>query len=240
MKLSKSFTVVFSLLIALMFFSSCNKDEQVYEEITEEDAVEIIESSMQKSTGGITETTEKYAEDLENDITLNDLCNTPYNESYTFTNNGIITANYTFNWQYELACSDPVNIPQSATFSANSSGSYNTQRINSNDSSESAFAVTGLQPGASFFVFNGTYKRAGSQDITTSLNARSISSELNMTLGDIFINKSTFEIDSGSGNFTLTGTNQGNSFSFEGSLLFNGNGVATLILNGNTYQIDIN
>jgi len=47
-------------------------------------------------------------------------------------------------------------------------------------------------------------------------------------------------IESGTATFTLTGaTPKKGNFSFAGSLVFNGNGTATLTINGTAYSIDL-
>jgi hypothetical protein len=54
------------------------------------------------------------------------------------------------------------------------------------------------------------------------------------------ISKSTYEIIAGEGTVTVTGENSGgNSFSFTGSIVFNGDGTATLTLNGTEYTINL-
>jgi hypothetical protein len=66
-----------------------------------------------------------------------------------------------------------------------------------------------------------------------------MTSVLIVNLTDIIIDKSTSTITSGTASLILTGTSQNASFSIEGSLIFNGNDTATLIINENTYVINI-
>jgi hypothetical protein len=89
-------------------------------------------------------------------------------------------------------------------------------------------------------MLNGTYNRSGSQ--TSKVRDRnSFTSELDMTLASLSVNKNTLQIDGGTGTFTLTGSVAGGgSFSYEGSITFLGNGMATITINGETYEIDLN
>ena len=244
MKNSNFKSIFLAIILVLGIFSCSNDDDSnddLNNQITEEEASEIIETSLKSDTGGLTETTKSYSDDLENDITLNDLCNTLYNDTFSFSySNNFVDAGYTVNWEYELTC-NALNVPQSAVFSSTSSGTYNTQRISSNDTSMSSFNITGLQPSANAYTFNGQYKREGSQVFTTINQTRTFTSTLTVDISNITVDKVDYEIISGSGNATLNITmNNGNTFLFEGALTFNGNGTATLSLNGNTYTLTLN
>lgn len=243
MTITESIKTLFFLTITTFFLTSCSKDDDTITstEITDEEAVELVEASLQKSTGGLNETTKSYSEELTTDITLNELCDTLYEETFPYTFNGnFIEAEYNIDWSYQMNCNN-LNIPETVEFDATSSGTYTTQRIESNDSSQASFNISGLQPTADAYVFNGNFKRDGNQKITINQKTKSINSALSIEITDITVEKVAYEIISGNGLLNLTGTtNEGNSFSFEGSIIFNGNGAATLTLNGNTYEISLN
>lgn len=242
MNLSKSNLKVILLLITTFYLTSCSKDNQpiVFNEVTEEDAVELIEASLQKSTGGLNETTKTYSEELATDITLNESCDTAYEESFTYSYNAnSIQADYLTNWSYQMTCTD-LDVPQSAVFEASSTGNYTTTRIVSEDAMETSARISGLQPSSLTLIFSGSFKREGAQKITTNFNIRNLSSSLRVDFTDLIVDKSTYAIISGTGTASLTGVNQNNSFLFEGSVVFNGNGSATLTINGNSYEININ
>jgi hypothetical protein len=131
-------------------------------------------------------------------------------------------------------------VVQSATFTSASSGLYTKPRIESDDSSTFSATVTGLQSSSSTITYNATFERIGTQQLTTNLNTRSVSSDFSATIVDLIVGKSDYEVDSGTGTFSLTGTtNQGN-FSYNGSIVFNGDNTATITINGNQYTIDLN
>ena len=223
--------------------SSCseNDDNTVTPETTElseEEAVELIESSLQKSTGGFNDTSKTFSESLTTDITINEDCSVIYNDTYVVNyNESIVQASYTVDWSYEMTCNS-IGIPQSVEFSSSTDGNYTTQHIISDDNSTSYFEILGLQPSSETMVLNGNYERNGMQELTI-VNTRSVTSILTLSLTDIVIDKSTSTITSGTASLTLTGTSQNASFLFEGSLIFNGNETATLIINENTYVINI-
>ncbi|MCS4436678.1 hypothetical protein [Aquiflexum gelatinilyticum] len=208
--------------------------------LTEEEAVEIIEGFLAEKSAGMEETTSEYARTYQEEISLNVQCNQQIADSYYFTNNGsVVQADYKYNWNFTLNCSG-LSVPQSAVFSSTGSGTYTTARIASDDSSTFTATVTGLQPSSSTMIFNATYQREGTQQLTTNQNTRSLSSDFNASIVDLIIGKSDFEVESGTGSFTLSGsTNQGN-FNYDGSLVFNGDNTATITINGNQYTIDLN
>jgi hypothetical protein len=139
-----------------------------------------------------------------------------------------------------MSCTD-LDTPETAEFNATSSGTYSTQKIESSDASQTSFSILGLESTSENYVFNGNFKRDGNQQITINQNTRSLNSAVYLEIVNLNVDKVNYEIISGSGTLTLTGkANQGNSFSFEGTLIFNGNETATLTLNGTSYEINLN
>lgn len=215
---------------------SCQKEESL--DMTEAEAVEIIETSLQKNSGGMVESTEAYTEKLVND-TVQANCSTFYQDSFDFAyESGFVEANYAVCWSFEFSCS-PLNVPQSAQFDVVSSGSYQTNRLNSNDNIIANLTATGLNPGSAGVIYNGNFDRSGQQQINMNLNNRNLSSTVNINIQDLYVSKSNYQIQSGTAQVELTGTDQNNNFSYSGSLVFTGSGNATLYLNSNSYSIDL-
>ena len=85
MKTLKFATTVLCVSIFSLGLTSCSNDDETItnpDNLTEAEAVEIVSSSLQKSTGGVTETSKSYSEELTVDITLNELCDTLYQENF--------------------------------------------------------------------------------------------------------------------------------------------------------------
>lgn len=239
----KKLKILFALVIGLVMFSCSDDDDNSMVEtqaITEEEAVEIVEKSLAEESAGLEETTFEYAQKYEQEVSQNVQCNQQVTDSYMYSYNGtLVQTSYDFNWDFTITC-NAFNVPQSATFNSSGSGTYTTPRIESDDSSTFMATVTGLQPTSSVLTYNATFERVGTQQLTTNQTTRSVTSDFNATLVDLVVGKSDYEVDSGTGTFTLTGsTNQGN-FSYDGSIVFNGNQTATLTINGNQYTIDLN
>lgn len=238
----KNSKILVAVLLGSFIFSCSNGDDSVTETqtLTEEEAVEIVAASLAKESAGLNETTYEYAKTYEEEVSLNAQCNQQVSDSYNFSHNGsVVQAVYNYNWSFTINCNG-LNVPQSATFNSSGNGIYTTPRIESDDFSAFTATVSGLQPSSSTMTFNATYLREGTQQLTTNLNTRSVSNDFNATIVDLIVGKSDYEVDSGTGTFTLSGsTNQGN-FSFDGSILFNGDNTALVSINGNQYTINLN
>lgn len=239
----KSSKILFAIIGGLFIVSCSDNDDNTMTQtqaITEEEALEIVEASLAEESAGIEETTYEYAKTYEEETSLEVQCDQEVSDSYTFTYNGaIVQAAYDFNWSYIISCNE-LSVPQSASFNSSGSGTYTTARIESDDSSRFTATVTGLQPTSSAIIFNATFQRDGTQQLKTNQISKSVTSEFNSTLVDLVVSKSDYEVDSGMGTFTLTGSSNEGNFSFEGSLVFNGDNTATVIINGNEYTIDLN
>jgi hypothetical protein len=226
--------VFFSFFSLIMLFSACQKEES--SPMTEEEAVEIVEASLQKNTGGLAKTTEDFTEELVTD-TVNNSCGTAHQDNFTFNyDNFNIEADYAVNWSYNITC-NAFNIPESAALTVSSTGTYTTLRMNSADNLSASLNITGMEWTAANVVFNGSFGRSGTQQITTNLSNRSLSSDIAITLNNINVSKSSYTIQSGSATVSLSGSDQGVPFSYNGVIVFNGSDDATLTMNGNNYNI---
>jgi hypothetical protein len=221
-----------AFILSMCILSSCSKTK----EFTQEDAADIIEKSIEKDTYGVSEMITKFSENLVN--TYSSYPCDQYDTSYSFISSGpLVNADYQINWDYTLICG--LDVPSAAELNATISGSYSTNRINSNDNSNASLNVTGIEFSASSLNFNGSLSRNGTQTISINSKTRNVTSNINIELTNVSVNKSSFAIESGTGSVVISGNNGDDSFSFSGSIEFNGNGNATLTINGNTYQISV-
>ena len=237
MTFSKIFLASF---IALVSLSSCSKKDIIAnKELSADEAVEIISVALQSNTAGVTYSMEKYSEELTTDITINEICDSLYARTHQFDHNGtLVQSAYTINSSYEMTCIAG-NIPQSVAVSYDTEGTFNSQRIGSDDSSVLTAQVNGLSPSETLLTLSGNYSRTGTQDLSL-VNSRSVSSTVELDLTAVEIDKEINRITYGEASVTLTGSTESVNFSFTGSIVFNGNEQATLILNNSTYIIDLN
>jgi hypothetical protein len=147
-----------------------------------------------------------------------------------------ITYSYAFNSSRTLTCDN--GIPQQFAYQFTGSSAYTAPRISSDDSSAGQFTITGLQPAATQYTFNETYIRKGSENSLVG-NQMSFTSTITIQASNLIVDKSTQQILSGTAAVSISGsTSGGKSFSYSGTLTFNGSQTATLVLgSGNTYSI---
>ncbi|HMQ49506.1 MAG TPA: hypothetical protein PKA00_18725 [Saprospiraceae bacterium] len=247
MKNNRFFSInTLSILTALAFalsLFSCdreNKDNTENLVIEEAEVVEVMEGALKTSSDGMAEDMEEavyLAQEYEEKSGGN-----PCGESFDSTvvynvANSYITAAYTSNWGWTVICND-FNVPSEIDFTRASAGTYETTRMLSDDSSNGNWNISNLILGDAY-VFNGVYTRQGSQESKVN-EQRAFSSLLSIEVDSINIDKGNQEILSGIASFTLTATGpEGATSTFEGDIVFNGGGSVTLIINGNSYNIDL-
>ena len=221
----------FAILISISLFS-CRGE--VLETISESEAAEVIQSAISAETEGLVMQVEDVTEIAQ---TYLDSCGKVYDNQVNKNQNfGVRSYDYTFSWNWQMTCNS-LGVPQTLSIGYDADGQYDTPRMTSDDESDGTFIISGLELSAPDYVFNGTVTRSGSQSSKIG-NQSSFSSQLAITTTNLTYNKSDDEIASGTADVTISGTDQnGNSFSYTGQVVFNGNNTATLTINGTSYPI---
>ena len=148
---------------------------------------------------------------------------------------------YTYNLQYNyvVICGTDSK-PDSLSSSLIYSGSFNSANLSSSNSGSSIFGVSGLDSAAADFVINGEYKSSGSfsSKIDTANHG---SNNIDIAIKVLTLKKPSRTIVSGTASIAVSGSvPKRGSFNYTGTLVFNGDGTATLTLNGTVYKINLN
>jgi hypothetical protein len=248
-RITHLFFISFALL-AFSFFTSCSKTEATPEtdsyieneptselQMSEEEVAEIIEASLSQSKGGMTKEMESTTEDIET-MALNELCDSILSDTRIFEYNGLqIQASSEASWTFDLNCT-PFGLPQSAIISIESAISFNSPRISSEGTSTFTGDIAGLQFSSPSIIWNGTYSRTGSYDFNFQQSNNGYST-IDLALTAVTLNKQSLIISSGSGIFTIEITSNDNTSTIEGTITFNGDQTATLVINGMEFIIDL-
>ncbi len=223
--------------------TSCNKEtEEPQNVLNEDEIVAVVEGALLSDTDGLAAQSEDAVYVAEQYTTKDALGGGPCGETKDSTVNysysdARITAAYTSTFVWTLNCNN-ASIPQSLDFDRTANGNYETARMISNDNATGDWLVENIVLGANY-VINGTYVRQGTQTSKVR-NLNAFSSNLQVVLDDLNLDKGTHRIVSGIASFTLSGSGTGGrSFSYDGDLVFNGNGSVTIIVNGNSHTIDL-
>ncbi|NMH27800.1 hypothetical protein [Flavobacterium silvaticum] len=239
----KSFLAATAILGGFILSNCSNDDAATPVNNEEQDAVDAITYSVSSESNGLARTMESasaYADEqavyTENPALE---CGMPYNSNFTDSFSG---TNYSYNYsaarQAELNCTtegEPATLLYSATYS----GTYDTPRMASDDSADASLTISGLETTSASVTFTGSYERNGTQ-VSKIRNQNTFESTLTYSLDSVVFGKTSHNIESGSAAVTFIGTSStGNTYNYSGNITFNGDGTATLEINGNTYTITL-
>jgi len=229
-----------AVLVAFVFASlalvSCNKDpEEVQALISDSEAAEIVETAVAERSAGATMPTEDMAELLAS-LSCGEPGDTTFQHSGT-PGPGTYTGTFEIGWL--VTCSN-LGVPQSATFTLDGNTSFSVTRWAGSGSGSGGLTATGLNPAATAYIFDGTYTTSRTLTGTLRVADPTISTTTVLTLSALTIRKSDKVITGGTGTVQITATTaKGASRTVNGTLVFNGDGTATVTVNGysHTFQL---
>lgn len=224
--------------VCLSFLAACRKSpEEIAALISESEAAEIAEASVAERTAGATMPAVDMAAILETTLQT---CGVPGDTSFQRSQNSAAAGyQYTFNLGWLVQCND-LNIPQSASVDVSGAGSFTTPHWSGSDQTAGSLTFTGLAPSAPDYVANGSYTLTG--DLTGSLRRvdPTFACVTEISLTNLTLRKSDYHITGGTGTLEITASNgQGNSQTLSGTLVFNGDGTATVTVNGHSHTFQL-
>jgi hypothetical protein len=208
--------------------------------VSNADAAKMVANSLSVSTNGVVNIVGDVTLDAASLIRTHAGCGTTQADTISRQSPAGSSTTYTYNskYNYTVNCGSN-NKPDSLLSSLIYSGSNSTSSMSSSNSGSSIFKVAGLDSAATSFVVNGEYKSSGSFASKTDTASHG-NNNIDIVITSLTITKASRSITSGTGTISVTGdTPKSGSFSYTGTLVFNGNNVATLTLNGKTYKINL-
>lgn len=146
--------------------------------------------------------------------------------------------NYKLNYTHKLNCNTS-NLPDNITGSLTYSGKFTGPKLISNFNGSRTYRITGLTPAADKHIFNGEYKCYNNYKFKTDTTNNG-TANIYFGVKDLIVSKANHSIISGSAMIMITGSSSKKAnFTYNGTLIFNSS-TATLKLNGDEYNIDIN
>lgn len=150
----------------------------------------------------------------------------------------LITYDYDYSYYYQLTCNDS-DVPTSLVSSITFDGEFDAPRLASAHSGSSYLTITALDDEATSYIVNGSYERDGTFE-SKIRNKNTSSSSVEIMIEDVVVNKTTKEIEGGTGTVVIYGEVTGKgSFSYRGSISFNGDGTITIVISGEKYVVDL-
>ncbi len=246
MKIIKTTSIFVAAFVTLI---SCQKAEMednslaaVNSAVSAEEASTMIQYAISSETAGLS----TLLTDLSS---LTKTKNTPSycgkSKDSTITNSKSSASNlhsytYSMNWSWMLNCSSS-KVPSNFTNKSVISGQYKAPKVSSTDKGESNMTISGLEAQSSNYKYTGTYSKNGTQSLSI-VQAKDVTSTITLNITDIQVNKSTLKIQSGGkASVVIEGkSTTGKTFSYTGTIVFNGNGSATININGSKeYNVQI-
>ncbi len=232
----KSIPTFFFLMIILLTLASCDKKEAIVEALNETEAVEIITTGLQTYAGGLTSNLELLAEQLVTAVKSGELCDSLYSESINKAYSTLqVEASYDTELSYELTC-NTVGIPMSATFSTSGDLMYEAAKVISEDEMIFTGTASSLSLMEPSILIVGDFEKEGIQTLEL-MEQKTINSQFEVEVKAVEISKHNYEIESGTGVFSLTGMSNGEAFFYSGEIIFKGSKMATLSIEGTAYDV---
>lgn len=226
-------------LMAALAFTSCNKREVLSNtEFSEDEVVELVSNAMAYDAYGIASDVEEVAKTTMDDIYTSYECNVTVDSSFTKSlSYGNASGDFNFAWEWTPTCNSSDIITQ-LDFASDYNGIYSTNRVDGEDNSVSSYVITSFLPLSTPLVINGSTSRSGEQ-VVTLRHSKDVSSTITFDLVDIEVDKINFEIESGTASFVFVAeVDESLDVNYVGSIEFHGNGQATIIINGESYDVE--
>ncbi|HTF19547.1 MAG TPA: hypothetical protein VK658_15825 [Chryseolinea sp.] len=221
--------------------AACNEDEASNSISSDEAAAIVAVSLSSNGVNSISSTSAQYASDaLDGDVggRVATCGFTEALEYSTESDEGAVNAfSFDFDYAFELKCEG--DEPSALGVGLNYTGDFTSFNHSFDCSGLATLQLDGLHSEAAAFEMNGEYKYNGT--FVDKQKNQSVSSNIVMTLTDIAISKSLYQITTGKGSYSISGTvpSKG-SFKYSGEIVFLGAGQAEVSVNGVVYVADMN
>lgn len=227
------------LILVCLLIISCSEDEPRIIGLTEEEAAEEVSSLLIGDVNGIAgdirglagaATRKSNAGRTECGV----LFDTLINYDYAGPN---IQFDLEFSYNYGLNCSN--NIPEQLTFDFSTASNYDGPRIARTGESSGSATADGLRLLDTQYDLNASFESSSTIN-QKERDQKTFSGESTVTLTNLLIDKTTFEIQSGEATIISTGTNSDNeTYQFNASVTYQGDGVALVMIQERQFSIDL-
>ncbi len=222
------------LALAAALLISCRKNSEEAPVLLQDDeAAEVVETAVSGRSAGATMPGTDMTTLVESGLPgCGETGDTTLQRSNTA---GPFTYNCSYQLSWVVNCNN-FNIPQSADISLQGNGSFNGQRWSGSQSSNGALNLSGLNPQATEYTVNGSYTRQGELTGNLRHSNPTLNTSTDVNLSGMTIRKSDKQIAGGNGTALITASNgKGQTQTINATLIFNGDGTATVTVNGYSY-----
>ena len=221
--------------------AACSDDEQK-NSISSDEAASIVAVSLASNgVNSISSQSAQYAADASDGTVGGRVATCGFKDALDFSSasdaGAINTYSFDFKYNFEVTCA--ADQPAALAVSLNYNGDFTSTNHAFDCDGLATLSLEGLQADASAFKMNGEYKYNGT--FVDKDKNQTVSSNVTMKLTDISISKSLYQITSGTGSYSISGSvpSKG-SFKYNGEIKFLGSGQAEVSVNGVVYVADMN
>lgn len=229
---------IFLLLLVTSFFPACKKDnENPAELLTEAEAAELVEAAASERTAGLGQTTSIMTGILANP---GDFCGQTNDTSFQRSQSiGPVTYFAGYDIQWTVNCNN-LNVPQNAQVDLTEVRNFSSTRWDGAGAGSGDLTVSGLNPSSTACTFNGAYATNGQLTGSIRQSHPTFSCITQFDLANLAVRKSDGAITSGSAVVSITATaSNGTTQTLSGTLVFNGDGTATVTIQGYSYTFGL-
>jgi hypothetical protein len=230
---------IFSILFIIVLFG-CKKEKVVKTtNITNAQAATMVATSLAVNANGFV--------NLKNDMVL--YANTIINngkgcgviDSFAIarqeTVESTINYNYALGYYYTVNCSN--SLKDNLTSNIVSNGSFDANNLTAVNKVVSTITLSSLSGTATTYSLTGNYQLAGTFQ-TVDETQLSGNNTISIDVATLVVNKSSRNIVRGTANVSVSGTVKNkNTFTYNGTLVFNSANTASLTLEGTGYTINL-
>jgi len=238
--MNKSIKLLSFFVLAASFFACSDDEKEISPEVSDEVSL-LVASSVSTNTYGLNALIQQSVSLYEgaSDLTGGrvSVCDyTDSGEESTASEQGsAISFSYNYTYDVSVNCS-AIQIPTSLSVDFTYNGSFDGPRLTWSHQGNGDFDIS--LDAEQNLVYNGTYDRSGSYNLKERENFNG-SGDVTLTLIDITVDPETETIVSGSGTYRIDVVRNTTEYTLEGTLTFNGNGTATLLLNGSSVTFNL-
>jgi hypothetical protein len=235
--------ISFLLVSIAMIFASCDKDDETPQiQISPEEAASLIATSLGADQGGL-QGIFADAISVVNEVTDPNTggrqiaCGASDNTIFTYASEQDETPSYSFNYDYgwTLTCSG--DAPSQVNINLSYDGSMESPDFTFSYEGNSGFTVTDIMQ--DILTVNGTHNQAATYNLSSEGQQYSGTDTFSYVLTDIKVSKTTSDVQSGTASVQLSGITNRGAYSISATIVYNGDGTATITINGDVFGVDI-
>jgi hypothetical protein len=228
------------ILLLIIGVVSCKKNDSATmpataNSVSSDQFATITTGSLAANSSGLTSNFDDITTAL---IVIKQGCGTTVTDSTTQSgsSNGA-TYNYLLKYTHTLTCNES-NQQDNIQYDLKYNGHFDGPAMSSLDTGTSTFKIAGFTPHAQTYLINGEYKRSSAFTMKTGEKV-SGTSTVDIVVTSLLITKTTRMITGGGATITVTVTVPKGKSTYSAPVTFNGDGTATVTINGTKYSINL-